>query len=64
MLAGAFGLGHTLATPASNVPPLLTTALQARPLTSTEPKSGCAITGDLVGDANPAEIAGNLCPAR
>lgn len=61
LLVGAFGLGHSLATPATNVQ---ATALQARTVTVNEPKDGCAVTGDLVGDANPAEVARNLCPSR
>ena len=64
LLLGAFGLGHSLATPASTIQQVQATTLQARPLSIAGPKSGCAITGDLVGDANPAEVARNLCPAH
>ena len=61
LLLGAFGLGYTLAPPASHVQ---ATTLQARPPTVSAQKSGCAVSGDLVGDANPSEIARNLCPSR
>jgi hypothetical protein len=65
LLLFAYGLGRgmgapTLSAQAQSTPP---TSLSARPLNVT-PSTGCGVTGDLVGDANPADIARSLCPPR
>ena len=66
LLLSAFGLGRAMGTPALSAqaqtsPPPPT--LLARPLSVT-PATGCGVTGDLVGDANPADVARSLCPGR
>jgi hypothetical protein len=60
LLAGAFGLGRAMAPPAA-VAPL--SELSVRPIGRTVP-TGCGVTGDLAGDANPADVARALCPSR
>jgi hypothetical protein len=59
LLATAFGLGRAMTPPVVAVQTMQTvqTASSAvRPITPS-----CAVTGDLVGDANPADIARTLC---
>jgi hypothetical protein len=65
LLVSAFGLGRAMGTPALNAEDQSTppTSLLARSLNVT-PGGGCGVTGDLVGDANPADVARNLCPSR
>ncbi len=60
LLAAAFGLGRAMAPPAGIAP---ITELSARPIGRLVP-TGCAVTGDLAGDANPADIARALCPSH
>jgi len=59
LLLGAFGLGRAMATPtlSSQAPP---TAVVARAGPTLAPHA-CPVTGDMVGDANPAEVARALC---
>lgn len=60
LLLGAFGLGRAMATPtpAAQTTPTVTLAAPPRPTLAAH---ACPVTGDLVGDANPAEIARALC---
>lgn len=60
LLLGAFGLGRAMATPtpAAQATPTVTLAAPPRPTLAAH---ACPITGDLVGDANPAVIARALC---
>jgi hypothetical protein len=57
LLVAAFGLGRAMATPTIAAQPVL----DARPMSTATTHFGCGITGDLVGDANPAEVARALC---
>jgi hypothetical protein len=58
LLATAFGLGRAMSPPVIAVQPTQTAASSERTAMPT-----CAVTGDLVGDANPADIARMLCGA-
>jgi hypothetical protein len=56
LLAAAFGLGRAMTPPVIAVQATRTAASPARMVMPT-----CAVSGDLVGDANPADIARTLC---
>jgi hypothetical protein len=56
LLAAAFGLGRAMTPSVVAVQAAQTAPPAARSVAPT-----CAITGDLVGDANPADIARTLC---
>jgi hypothetical protein len=60
LLLGAFGLGRAMATPtpAAQATPIVTFAAPPRPTLAAH---ACPVTGDLVGDANPADVARALC---
>ena len=60
LLAGAFGLGRAMAPPAGV---RYVSELAVRPIGRSVPV-GCGVTGDLAGDANPADVARALCPSR
>jgi hypothetical protein len=64
LLLSAFGLGRAMGTTTLSAQAQITpqTSLAARPLDAA-PLTGCGVTGDLVGDANPADVARSLCPA-
>jgi hypothetical protein len=62
LLLAAFGLGRAMTTPPVSLPAPAQSSLEARPLNDA-PRPGCGVTGDLVGDANPADVARSLCPA-
>jgi len=55
LLAAAFGLGRAMTPPVIALQPTQTAA------SSTRATPTCAVTGDLVGDANPADIVRTLC---
>lgn len=59
LLLGAFGLGRSMATPAPQQPIAVTQRFAAPSSFTTQ--YACAVTGDLVGDANPADVARSLC---
>jgi hypothetical protein len=63
LLLSAFGLGRAMGTTTLSAQAQTTpqTSLAARPLGTS--LTGCGVTGDLVGDANPADVARSLCPA-
>jgi hypothetical protein len=56
LLAAAFGLGRAMTPPVIALQPLQTATSSAWLASPT-----CAVTGDLVGDANPADIVRTLC---
>jgi hypothetical protein len=58
LLAAAFGLGRAMTPPVIAVQQTLMAPASPRPATP-----ACAVTGDLVGDANPADIARTFCGA-
>jgi hypothetical protein len=57
LLAAAFGLGRAMTPPVIAVQPTQTGAASSGRVGAPM----CAVTGDLVGDSNPVDIARALC---
>jgi hypothetical protein len=59
LLLGAFGLGRAMATPTrSNQATPTVVVARAGPTVFAH---ACPVTGDMVGEANPADVARALC---
>jgi hypothetical protein len=58
LLVAAFDLGRSMATPPPQPPIAVTQQFAPARFTTTQP---CWVTGDMVGDANPSDVARGLC---